>query len=177
MSVGLLVTAAGLLSVERVAYIAIWRDPRRFTKACARSTWPRWQDPVSALTWLFIGFKVVQVAVFLAWCYVHGAGSIMPTAPSTALVVGASLLALGQLLNASVFYQLGSTGVFYGNRFGHDVRWCRRFPFSHLRHPQYVGTVLSIWGFFLIMRFPNPDWVALPLLETVYYAISATLED
>ena len=177
MSVGLLVAAAGLLSVERVCYIAIWRDPRRFMQACARSTSVRWQDPVSALTWLFIGFKVVQVIVFLAWCYVHGSGSIAPTAPATTIVLGTSLLVLGQLLNASVFYQLGSTGVFYGNRFGRDVRWCRGFPFSHLRHPQYVGTVLSIWGLFLIMRFPNPDWLALPLLESVYYAVAAILEE
>jgi hypothetical protein len=43
------------------------------------------------------------------------------------------LIAIGQTLNAGVFYQLGSVGVFYGNRFGHDVEWCRGFPFRWWR--------------------------------------------
>jgi hypothetical protein len=35
---------------------------------------------------------------------------------------------------------------------------------------------MSIWGFFVVMRFPNPDWIALPLLQTVYYVVGARLE-
>jgi methylene-fatty-acyl-phospholipid synthase len=75
-----------------------------------------------------------------------------------------------------VFYRLGAVGVFYGNRLGHTIPWCRTFPFSCLSHPQYVGTVLSIWGLFLAMRFPQPDWFVLPALETAYYVARAHLE-
>ena len=81
------------------------------------------------------------------------------------------------MLNAAVFVRLGVTGVFYGNRFGHAVHWRYGFPFSWIRHPQYVGTVATIWGVFLALRFPNPDWIALPLLETAYYVAGAFLED
>ena len=35
----------------------------------------------------------------------------------------------------------------------------------------YIGTVLSIWGFFAAVRFPHADWVVLPALETVYYVV------
>ena len=35
---------------------------------------------------------------------------------------------------------------------------------------------MSIWGFFLIMRFPHGDWFVLPALETVYYALGAYYE-
>lgn len=46
-----------------------------------------------------------------------------------------------------------------------------------MRHPQYVGAVLSIWGFFILLRYPEPDdWVTLPLLETAYYALGARFE-
>jgi hypothetical protein len=45
-----------------------------------------------------------------------------------------------------------------------------------LRHPQYVGTVLAIWGLFLAVRFPHDDWYVLPVLETVYYAAGAYFE-
>jgi hypothetical protein len=43
-------------------------------------------------------------------------------------------------------------------------------------HPQYVGAVLTIWGVFLIVRFPHGDWLVLPALETVYYALGARFE-
>jgi phosphatidyl-N-methylethanolamine N-methyltransferase len=66
--------------------------------------------------------------------------------------------------------------VFYGDKFGYEVCWCRKFPFSLLKHPQYVGALLSIWGFFLAMRFPHEDWYILPALETVYYSLGAYFE-
>jgi hypothetical protein len=80
------------------------------------------------------------------------------------------------MLNMSVFYRLGKVGVFYGRQLGYEIPWCRAFPFSLLRHPQYVGTLLSIWGFFLVMRFPHNDWYLLPTLETVYYVLGAYFE-
>jgi len=44
------------------------------------------------------------------------------------------------------------------------------------KHPQYAGTLLSIWGFFLVVRFPHDDWYLLPILETGYYTLSAYFE-
>ena len=44
------------------------------------------------------------------------------------------------------------------------------------KHPQYTGALLSIWGFFLVMRFPHDDWYILPALETVYYVLGAYFE-
>ena len=90
--------------------------------------------------------------------------------------LGAVLIVVGQILNVSVFYRLGKVGVFYGDRFGHEVRWCQKFPFSWCKHPQYIGTLFSIWGFFLVMRFPHDDWYILPALETVYYVLGAYFE-
>ena len=92
------------------------------------------------------------------------------------LGLGGAMIIIGQILNISVFYRLGKVGVFYGNILGYELPWCREFPFSWLKHPQYVGTVLSIWGFFLVMRFPHEDWYLLPSLETVYYAFGAYCE-
>src|SRR5262249_14706094 len=82
----------------------------------------------------------------------------------------------GQALNFGVFYRLGATGVFFGDQLGHEVPWCRAFPFSWIAHPQYVGTVLTIWALFLAARFPHPDWYVLPGVATAFYAVSAHLE-
>jgi methylene-fatty-acyl-phospholipid synthase len=133
--------------------------------------------PVEVVQKLCCGFKAIQVVVFIGWCYVYGHGSLWPPSAGVwALGLGGVLLVVGQILNVSVFYRLGKVGVFYGNRFGYKIPWCSTFPFSLCAHPQYVGTVLSIWGFFLVMRFPHDDWYLLPILETVYYILGAYYE-
>jgi len=168
---------AGLLSLERLTYLWVWHRPRSFEALCTGLPFSSWEAPVEVLQRLFWFFKALQGTVFLVWCWQWGDGSLWPAGDSRkVLFAGFVVLALGQLLNLAVFYRLGKVGVFYGNRFGHRVPWCERFPFSVLRHPQYVGTVLSIWGFFLIMRFPKQDWFLLPALETIYYATGSYLE-
>ncbi|HVO70401.1 MAG TPA: methyltransferase, partial [Aggregatilineaceae bacterium] len=106
-----------------------------------------------------------------------GNGALFPLSGSVlSCSVGMGLIVFGQILNLGVFYRLGKVGVFYGNRFGHQVSWCRKFPFSWFKHPQYTGALLSIWGFFLVMRFPHDDWYLLPALETVYYVLGTHFE-
>jgi methylene-fatty-acyl-phospholipid synthase len=172
----LLGASACALAVERIAYAAIWRDPGTFHALCAQ--WPRsrLRDPVKALATLFCVFKAIQGTVFAAWIALHAGTLAVPPGWPWARTLGVLGIAAGQVLNVAVFLRLGRFGVFYGNRFGHPVTWCRAFPFSIVSHPQYVGTVLSIWGLFAVMRYPNGDWYLLPLLETVYYAIGAHAE-
>jgi methylene-fatty-acyl-phospholipid synthase len=172
---GGLALATLLLSLERVCYVWAWRYTDSFRAFCARPAVARWGEPVRILELLFYGFKAIQLGVFVGWCWVFGA---LPfgSRPPIALGAGLALIVAGQTLSFAVFYRLGRVGVFYGTRLGHMVPWCTGFPFSILRHPQYVGTVLSIWGFFLSLRFPAPDWVVLPAIETLYYAIGSRLE-
>ena len=176
MNLWFLLAAAALLSVERICYLWIWQRPAAFRYWCARSTWAC-GEPVDVLCSLFCGFKVVQAAVFLWWCLIHGEGSLVPSSGNLIyLLFGSALMLGGQILNIAVFHRLGKVGVFYGNKLGHRVAWSRKFPFSCLAHPQYVGALLSIWGFFLFMRAPHEDWYVLPLLETVYYSAGAYWE-
>jgi methylene-fatty-acyl-phospholipid synthase len=177
MSAWLLCTVAVLLSVERIAYVLIWRDPATFKRWSNHPALARLGGPVELLMLLFVAFKVLQLAVFAGWHLALGDGTLWPDSRDPAIVaIGAVLVVAGQALNACVFRRLGKIGVFYGNRLGYEVSWCRRFPFTWFEHPQYVGTVVAIWGFFIVMRFPAPDWMLVPLLETVYYVAGAHLE-
>lgn len=174
MLVILVVAAAVLLALERATYAFAWHLPERFRALCERFGA---NDPVAALERLFYGFKAIQLTVFAGWCLVFASRTGWPPAGlGPARLAGLALLAVGQVLNAAVFLRLGRTGVFYGNRFGQATTWVRGFPFALLAHPQYVGAVASIWGVFLVLRFPHPDWVVIPLLETIYYAIGSRLE-
>lgn len=166
-----------LLSLERIYYAWIWHSPRQFKALCESRLLRGVGRPPDLLRYSFYVFKLLQGAVFLVWCDLHGYGSLWPPdhGPAASLL-GASLIGVGQLFNVSVFWRLGNVGVFYGERLGYTVPWNRDFPFSLLDHPQYVGTLLSIWGLFLLMRFPHEDWYALPAVETILYALSAYQE-
>jgi phosphatidyl-N-methylethanolamine N-methyltransferase len=178
VSLWLLLLAAALLGVERACYVWIVWAPRSFRRWCARPGIARWGEPVAVVRALFWAFKGLQVLVFLGWCYAHGDGPLAPAGHRVVpLAIGGLLAIVGQVLNALVFYRLGWTAVFFGDRLGYAVTRCQAFPFSVLRHPQYVGAVLTIWGVFVAGRFPYDDWYVLPLLETVYYAVGAYLED
>ena len=172
-----LVVCGILLMLERLTYLWVWRRPQSFRAICEGGVLRRSGHPVDVLALVFYMFKLIQIGVFLGWCMVFGGKNwFVPAAGAPALAAGALVTIAGQILNVSVFKRLGMTGVFYGNKLGHEIPWQRGFPFSFLEHPQYVGTLMSVWGFFLIMRFPNPDWLALPLLQTVYYAAATRLE-
>jgi len=169
--------AAILLSFERIAYIWASRRPASFSASCRRGLGRILGEPTLALRRLFYCFKALQLSAFVAWCYYFGRGSLLLVRESLVPVtIGAMFLIFGQALNFGVFYRLGILGVFYGNHFGHEIPWCRDFPFSVFDHPQYVGALASIWGFFIAMRFPYHDWYLLPALETIYYCVGAWLE-
>ncbi|MGE0679469.1 MAG: methyltransferase [Candidatus Binatia bacterium] len=177
MNVWVFLIAAILLSFERICYVWAWRSPGSFRAFCDRPAVASLGEPVAVLQKLFYCFKGIQFAVFLGWCYFHGQESpSLLTEGGLSSMVGGALIVVGQILNFGVFHRLGKVGVFYGNRFGYELPWRREFPFSLFKHPQYVGVLLSIWGFFLALRFPHDDWFLLPTLETVYYALGAYCE-
>lgn len=177
MALAMVLISAFLLSIERIAYLLIWYHPDRFGAICGRTALKKFGEPIEILQKLFYFFKALQLSVFMAWCLALGEGGMpLPTGTPLSLTVGGALILLGMFLNASVFSSLGKVGVFYGNKLGYHVPWRNGFPFSLCKHPQYVGAVIAIWGFFLVMRFPHGDWIVLPLIETLYYAIGARYE-
>jgi hypothetical protein len=96
--------------------------------------------PVAVVHTLLYPFKAVRFGLFATWCLVHGDGSPLPAEPDPVVLgLAAAAVGAGQILNWSVFYRLRAVGVFYGDRLGHDVPWCRGFPFSPWSHPQYSG--------------------------------------
>lgn len=169
--------SALLLSPERICYAWIWLRPDSFRLLCSSPAVASLGEPVDVLQNLFLFFKLVQVSVFVSWCVVLGDGEFpLPGDDLWSIACGAMLMVAGQALNLSVFYRLGKHGVFYGNKLGYPIPWCSKFPFSIISHPQYLGTLLSIWGFFLVMRYPHSDWFILPMIESVLYAWGAYVE-
>ncbi len=55
-----------------------------------------------------------------------------------------------------MYNAIGKKGVYYGEKLGSKVPWCTSFPFSVVSHPQYVGSVLTIWGVFALVYAQGP---------------------
>lgn len=167
-----------LLSLERITYVWVSHRPSHWQAMCQQPPLNALgRDPVTVVRRLFIGFKALQIGVFFTWCMIAGATLLpWPTAPPVVIAGGLTGVIAGQILSTAVFQQLGSTAVFFGGELGYASGRVDGFPFNLMPHPQYVGALVSIWGFFLIMRYPNPDWLILPLVETAFYAAGAYLE-
>jgi hypothetical protein len=171
VSLWVVLGAAAALSVERACYVWIARAPAAFRRVCAHPLVVWLGEPVAVVGALFCGFKVLQLSVFVWWCYLLGDSRAPATLDGLALAVGSAF----DRGRASAEPQRVLSAV-YGDRLGYEVPRCQAFPFSVLSHPQYVGTVMTIWGVFVVMRFPHDDWILLPALETVYYVVGTWLE-
>lgn len=170
------VVAGLLLAIERAVYVLICRFPTTFAAWCAHPAARAIGGPVDVVRLLFVLFKGIQAAVFAGWIWMFSGGRVSVTDSAGAVAAAIGLIAVGQVLNAAVFARLGVPGVFYGNRFGYALPRVASFPFSIVSHPQYLGAVLTIWGLFLLLRFPDRDWFLLPLVESAYYALGSRLE-
>jgi methylene-fatty-acyl-phospholipid synthase len=80
-------------------------------------------------------------------------------------------------LNVAVYRRLGDNGVYYGTKLGKKVAWKTGFPFSVIRHPQYVGAVLTIGGFVALVWGQAPNGViTLGAYWALLYCITALQE-
>ncbi|MBA2594684.1 MAG: hypothetical protein H0U97_21560 [Gammaproteobacteria bacterium] len=72
--------------------------------------------------------------------------------------LGAVLIVVGRILNASVCYRLGKVGAFFGDRFGHEVSWCQKWVSTS---PLYRCAAFHL-GFLLSHAFPARRLVHTP---------------
>lgn len=122
---------------------------------------------------------VVQFSSVIAWMYIRMPSGIDVFAiPPLHVVLGVGLVAFGQVLNAGIYQAIGHTGVYYGFKLGHTVPWVDGFPFNVVQHPQYVGSVASVWGMAVLVwsQGPQPDLVWLVVYWTFLYICTGVME-
>ena len=141
----------GGISLLYLLHAFIWHYPAHFTALCR----PTGMHPVQVFAVLEIVGKLWQGVCVVAYLGVGGlraAGGAIAAAPTWSYAVFALYLAVGQGLNAAMYAAIGNDGVYYGFRLGRQVPWCKGFPFNvGLRHPQYVGGVLTILGALFVL--------------------------
>ena len=66
-----------------------------------------------------------------------------------------------QALNIGIYRAIGHPGVYYGFKLGHKIPWVNGFPFNVVSHPQYVGSVLSVWAMAVLVWSQAPTGLGL----------------
>mmetsp|Transcript_18198 Transcript_18198/g.47454 ORF Transcript_18198/g.47454 Transcript_18198/m.47454 type:complete len:228 (-) Transcript_18198:1166-1849(-) len=158
------------LSLVYLGHAYIWNFPDTFVKRCtALPLSLLGSTPVQVFSKIEIIGKVQQlVTVVAVWGVGNATSAVAAAATGTAgvgLWYGLGFIAIGQLLNVATYAAIGDAGVYYGFKLGEKIPWCYGFPFNTgLRHPQYVGVVLTTWG--IAMAFAgDPTFVATGLLH------------
>lgn len=114
--------AAAILSLERMFYALAWHRPATIHWLHRTPMLRQLGAPTEVVRLFFIVFKVLQFGVFAGWwIYFTETSGPRGAVPEFALLLGASLIAFGQMLNVSVFARLGNHGV------SMDVAWDTRF--------------------------------------------------
>ena len=95
--------------------------------------------------------------------------------------LAAALAACGQALNVAIYAAIGKDGVYYGFKLGRPVPWATAFPFNvGLRHPQYVGVVLTILGLATTQLSHATAAAGLPQVAAAWaamYVVMAAMEE
>ncbi len=89
-----------------------------------------------------------------------------------------ALFGYGQSLNAGIFRAIGRDGVYYGFKLGRRVPWVSGWPFDTVAHPQYVGSVLSVWALVALVwgHAPPASLLVLGGYWTALYALTGAFE-
>ena len=82
-----------------------------------------------------------------------------------------------QVLNVAIYRAIGTRGVYYGFKLGQPVPWNSGFPFNVVAHPQYVGSVMTIWGLGILLWTQSPPgFTALLVFWTLCYVLTGLQE-
>jgi len=82
-------------------------------------------------------------------------------------------IGVGQILNLSVYDQLGLEGVYYGSQFK-KLPIVTTFPYTICSNPQYVGCVLTHYG--ILLFYPYQEVCLITLYGILWYFATTDIE-
>lgn len=124
---------------------------------------------------------VIQFAAVLLWfSSIREEGLCLDVSSISLLqfLVFLVLVCYGQSLNVGIFKAIGHDGVYYGFKLGRKIPWVSGWPFDTVSHPQYVGSVLTIWGLVALVwgQAPGTPLLAVAGFWTLVYVATAIQE-
>lgn len=141
-----LLAIAVIMFIEHVGYSIIWLKPVLLSDRI------RGKNPVECVHAFLVSQKCMQACAVGMYYLQNKSHYILRQTFAEIVTFGVTLgllmIAIGQLLNFSVYKAIKKEGVYYGVRFGYHIPWVTSFPYNlkWLRHPQYIGSLLTWFG-------------------------------
>ena len=164
------VVAFLLLGIERCLYGYVFHFPQDFIKRCKSGKFGSafQKETESWKNFMVLGIYI-KVFQFLVIYYDLSVKNTMQY-DIRFVVPGATLLVIGQTLNAAAYKALGCIGVYYGYELGYNVPRVTTFPYNlGFSDPQYWGVLASIFGLYTMV---NAQSFLIPYLELFWYVCS-----
>eukprot|EP00053_Salpingoeca_punica_P004988 m.52089 g.52089 ORF g.52089 m.52089 type:complete len:184 (-) comp13038_c0_seq1:387-938(-) len=162
--------AAALLSIPHILYAFIWFFPHAWAGIFGKRA-------VRAFSLIASVLKVVQFSTVVLWFLDHNKDVDLFNISFWQVLVFLVLAGAGQALNGGIYKAIGETGVYYGFKLGYSIGWHEGFPFNVVAHPQYVGSVLSVWACYFLFGWNGPqDAGLLAAWWTMLYALTGFQE-
>ncbi|KAK9787879.1 hypothetical protein WJX73_007648 [Symbiochloris irregularis] len=161
------------LAAPHLLYSFIWFFPK---------IWLRWfgKEAVTVFSYIAACGKVLQFGAMVAWLTLSAGKGLWLDVTQVRAVQWAVFFVLflgGQVLNGGVYRAIGKNGVYYGFKLGKKIPWCSGFPFNVVAHPQYIGSVITIWGIVALLWGQAPaGFGKLAWYWTCLYAVTALQE-
>jgi len=172
------------ISFNYVMHGFIWHRSAHFAALCRGPLSILGNDPVEVFSNLEVLAKLIQAAALALLLGSAGVSAAMASVASAPWWCWATLFFLvgaGQGLNFATYAAIGKAGVYYGFKFGRTVPWCHGFPFNTgLRHPQYLGVVLTLWGGLLLLLCQDLSAAGIPQLVFAWagmYIVMCAMEE
>jgi phosphatidyl-N-methylethanolamine N-methyltransferase len=151
------------INLSHLLYAFVWLYPVYYKKV------GKYINPINLLINLSILLKCIQI-LLCSYYVVFDDNYYINSIISR--IIGTCMIMFGQILNIMVYQKLGNIGVYYGNKLGHTTPWITSFPYNVIKHPQYIGCCLTLWGLYLIIPTYNmlriSIYWSLMYLGTVY---------
>eukprot|EP00882_Tetradesmus_deserticola_P011688 GHRQ01012366.1.p1 GENE.GHRQ01012366.1~~GHRQ01012366.1.p1 ORF type:complete len:196 (+),score=42.00 GHRQ01012366.1:208-795(+) len=163
-----------IIALPHFLYAFIWFRPELW-----RNVFPK--NPVDAFATAGLIGKVLQFAAVLLWFASLRPSGLCLDLSAISLpqwLAFLLLLCYGQSLNVGIFQAIGHDGVYYGFKLGRVIPWVNGWPFDTVSHPQYVGSVLTVWGMVALVwgQAPQAALVVLAGFWTLVYVVTALQE-
>lgn len=163
-----------VIALPHFLYAFIWFQPKVWMKLFPK-------NPVDAFATAGLVGKILQFGTVLLWFSSIRSTGVCLDASAISLLQFLACLVLvgyGQSLNVGIFQAIGHDGVYYGFKLGKKIPWVTGWPFDTVSHPQYVGSVLSIWGMLALVwgQAPAAPLLTLAAYWTCVYIVTAVQE-
>jgi methylene-fatty-acyl-phospholipid synthase len=161
------------IASPHILYAAIWYLPEIWRAQFGR-------ESVQVFAHVATAGKVLQFTAAYLWLETHSGSYTFFSITRVPLLVWPvclTMVGIGQVLNVAIYNAIGRAGVYYGFKLGSPVPWHTGFPFNVVSHPQYVGSVLTVWGLGGIVWSQAPAGFPLLLVYwTVLYVLTGLQE-